>query len=176
MFFDWKWRKAPLVYPAPGPRGVVPPVAVLVPWVRSNGVVRVFPQGWDAETASFTPAAIAGSWPQLEALLPVKIPSLTHAIIVLARHPGHLLTQPQRERLWQAFRVPVFEQILDENGALLAGECEAHDGLHIESAKLAVAPEWMDTAICGCGRKTPRLRRRTEGSMDALRAVAAYAR
>jgi hypothetical protein len=28
--------------------------------------------------------------------------------------------------------VPVFEQILADDGSLLAMECEAHDGLHVE--------------------------------------------
>ena len=57
-------------------------------------------------------------------------------LIVLTRSGSLLLTIEQRQRLWLAFRVPVFEQIIGKNGALLAAECEAHDGLHIESPKL----------------------------------------
>src|SRR5262249_36594957 len=155
---DWKTRKAPLVYPVPGPGGSAPRTAVLVPWVRSNRAVRVFPDGWDAVAASSAPAAVAGSWPQLEALIGEEIPSLTHAVIVLARSPDQLLTEAQRDRLWRAFRVPVFEQILGEDGALLAAECEAHDGLHVESPKLDVKAAWMDTRACGCGRSSPRIK------------------
>ena len=100
--------------------------------------MRVFPQGWCAEAEAFQPAALAGEWAQFEALLGRDIPSLTHAIIVLSRDAGELLNEGQRKDLWRAFRVPVFEQILAENGSLLAAECEAHDGLHVESPGLAM--------------------------------------
>jgi hypothetical protein len=134
----------------------------------------VWPGGWDAEAASFTPAAIAGTWTQIEALLGEKIPSLTHAVIVLARSRDQLLTQADRDRLWRAFRVPIFEQILGEDGAVLAAECEAHDGLHVESPKLRVELTWLEAAVCGCGRNTPRIKACSH--VEALRAVAAYAR
>jgi len=41
------------------------------------------------------------------------------------------LTQADRDLLWRAFRVPVFEQFRGLHGELLAEECEAHDGLHV---------------------------------------------
>ncbi len=61
--------------------------------------------GWDAAAAAFAPAAIAATWPQLEALLPEKIPSLTHALIVLARPGEELLTTIGAPR-WAAPAVP----------------------------------------------------------------------
>ena len=169
MFLHLLRRRALLVYPVPPP----PPTAVLVPWVRPGGVVRVFPGGWDAAAAAFQPAAIAATWPQWESLLPEPV-RLTNAAIVLARTPGQLLTEARRERLWRAFRVPVFEQILAEDGTALAAECEAHHGLHIESPQLAAEADWIDTHPCGCGRKTPRLQ--PIPTTDGVRAVAAYAR
>jgi hypothetical protein len=123
-------------------------------------------------TTAFEPAAIAGSWPQLAALLTEKISSLTHAVIVLATSPNQLLTEPRRDRLWQAFRVPVYEQIVSEDGTLLAAECEAHNGVHIESDALSLDPRLVDSGPCGCGRSTPRLRTASE----RVHAVAAYAR
>jgi hypothetical protein len=147
-------RKAALVYPIPP----APPTVVLVPWFRSSGVVRVFSGGWSAAAAAFAPEAIAGTWPQLEALLPEKIPSLTHALIVVARADEPLVTLAQRRRLWNAFGVPVFQQIVGANGSLLGAECEAHDGLHIESSKFAAAGGLVEPAPCGCGRKTARLK------------------
>jgi hypothetical protein len=150
--------KAVLVYPVPP----APPTAVLQPWFRERGMVRIFPEGWSAVAAAFAPAAIAATWPQLEALLPQHIPSLTHSIIVLATPADLLLTPHQRDRLWRAFRVPVFEQIIGDRGELLAAECEAHDGLHVvgigkqQPAFATIFP--VDTAPCGCGKKSPRLR------------------
>ncbi|HEY4359423.1 MAG TPA: hypothetical protein VGN17_00545 [Bryobacteraceae bacterium] len=162
-------RKAALAYPVPP----APPTAVLKPWFRPRGLVRVFPQGWNAAAAAFTPCAIAGTWAQMEALLPEHIPSLTHALIVLARPGEPLLTAAQRDKLWRAFRVPVFEQIIGDRGVVLAAECEAHDGLHIESASFkSKLPR--ETAPCGCGRKTPRLK--PSARTEAARVIAAYAR
>jgi hypothetical protein len=134
----------------------------------------VFDGGWDAETAAYRPAAIAGTWQQMESLLAHKIESLTHAVIVLARPENPRLTMEQRQQLWRAFRVPVFEQVVGENGALLAAECEAHAGLHIESPKLDLTGLPLENGPCGCGRATPRIR--LEGQTEAIRAAAAYAR
>jgi hypothetical protein len=120
-------------------------------------MVRIFPHGWGAAAANLKPGAIAGTWPQLEALIEEEIPSLTHALIVLARPGEPLLTSAQRDKLWRAFRVPVFQQIIGDHGVLLAAECEAHDGLHIESPGFSSnLPQ--DAAPCGCGRTTPRLK------------------
>lgn len=168
-------RKAALIYPVPP----APPTAVLVPWfgsrsLRSQGAVRVFEGGWTEAAAAYRPAAIAATWAQLESLLTEKLESLTHAVIVLAGSEDDLLTMAQRERLWKAFRVPVFEQIVGTNGALLAAECEAHAGLHIESAKFKPRDRPIETAPCGCGRQTPRLK--AADYPEQTRAAAASAR
>jgi hypothetical protein len=196
MIVHWFSTKASLKYPAPP----APATAVLLPWFRPAGRVRVFPEGWGAGARAFQPAAIAGEWRQLEALLSERIPSLTHAVIVLARQPGELLSECQRERLWRAFQVPLFEQIVTEKGSALAMECDAHDGLHVESPALwinsrttdsqgaATSPkfllrltprpgacrllgeQWLDSSPCGCGRKTPRLKLRDSAISPAGRA------
>lgn len=164
------WRSSAFVYPVLP----APPTAVLEPWFRSCRAIRVFDQGWCAEAAAYRPAAIAATWRNLEGLLTVKIESLTHAVIVLARPGDDLLTAQRRERLWRAFRVPVFEQIIGERGVLLAAECEAHDGLHIESARFDPGNRPIETAPCGCGRTAPRLK--VVEPIEEIRAAAAYAR
>lgn len=163
-------RKAAFVYPVlPAPR-----TAVLEPWFRAKGSIQVFDRGWRPEVAEFRPAAIAGTWQHLEPLLGMQIEPLTHAVIVFARKSDRLLTLEQRRRLWRAFRVPVFEQIIGENGALLAAECEAHAGLHVASPVFDVAGRAVETAKCGCGRSSPRVI--SAGQFDEVRATAAYAR
>jgi hypothetical protein len=134
----------------------------------------VFRSGWSAEAAEYKPAVIAGTWLQMESLLEQKIESLTHALIVLTRSEGSLLTMQQRLRLWQAFRVPVFEQIIGANGALLAAECEAHAGLHIESPSSKFAGWSIESGPCGCGRTAARIG--VEDEAGKLRATAASAR
>jgi hypothetical protein len=112
------------------------------------------PEDWE----EFEPCAMAATWPQLETLMRKKIPALTHALIVLARPGDALLTRRERDELWTAFQVPVFQQIVNGRGVLLASECEAHDGLHIESAQVVTIGAPLDRKICGCGRSAPRLK------------------
>lgn len=133
--------------------------------------MRVFEEGWGAAAANFAPQAIAAALPQLDALAGVA--SVTHAVVVFRKEWEPRLTEFERERLWRAFHVPVFEQMIGEDCALLAGECEAHNGLHVESSKVAGDHE-MDSSPCGCGRTEPRL---VSGEpAEVVRRVAAYAR
>lgn len=85
--------------------------------------------------------------------------SLRVALIVLTDIDGDTLADDYRELLWQAFQVPVFEQLRGRDGVILARECEVHDGLHLDpGAKLT--PE-IEIALvndhCECGLETPRL-------------------
>jgi hypothetical protein len=172
------------VYPiSPAPR-----TAVLVPWFAKDKFgrvgfkknrtghrsVRIFPDGWRGDTAAFEPQAVAGTYEQVRLLDRRTAPSLTHAIVVLARPGSPRLTEEDRDRLWRIFRLPVFEQIIGKSGELLAAECEAHDGMHVESTRLPIEHEYVDASPCPCGRKTPRI-----GGVQGtaiLRRVAAYAR
>lgn len=157
------------MYPVhPAPR-----TAVLVPWfhesVLTNRPVRVFPHGWSVDAAAFAPAAVAGTLEQLSALSRAGISSLTHAVIILSRPEQQRMTDADRESLWWAFRVPVFEQVIGKSGKLLAAECEAHDGLHVGSPDLSLHGESLDDSLCPCGRKTARIG-------VTHRAIAAFAR
>jgi len=103
--------------------------------------------------------------------------------VVLTSLGDSPLEDHHRELLWRAFRVPVFEQLRGWDGAILARECEVHDGLHIEDAAVILhlhAEELLATQLtaftepivrartgltgdiataqCECGAETPRLR------------------
>lgn len=166
-------------YPiAPAPR-----TAVVVSWFSAGRFgraflasqsIRVFRNGWGPEAAAFAPAAIAGTWEQLRSLERASVPSLTHAVVVLWRPGQQRLTEADRDRLWDVFRVPVFEQVIGKSGELLAAECEAHDGLHLESSRLPTDNEYVDATPCPCGRRTSRIGG-TQGAA-LLRRIAAYAR
>jgi hypothetical protein len=164
----WSPRRAAFVYPIPP----APRTAVLVPGFRSSELVRVFPDGWNEEANRFNPQAVAGSLLQLEGL--ARIASPTHAVIVLRKEWEPRLTDSRRDALWNAYRVPAFEQIISEDGTLLATECEAHDGLHIESSRFNAAGRNIRTDRCACGRFSPRLV--SAQYVDAVRRIAACAR
>ena len=136
--------------------------------------MQVFAEGWCARAAAFAPQAIAGTLAQLEAIAATDF-SPTHALIVLGRWEDPRVTEADRELLWSRFGVPLFEQIIADDHKLLAAECEAHDGLHIESPDLPPRNgEILETAPCECGRTTPRLV--APQRAENLRKVAAYAR
>jgi hypothetical protein len=125
-----------------------------------------------------------------------ELPSLRSAVVVLTSLADSPLAVHHRDLLWQAFGVPVFEQLRGWSGAIIAKECEVHDGLHIDDsaailhlvedellvtelaaqgdpvirARTGLTAEIV-TALCECGAETPRLR-----GLSAVRAKAAIAR
>lgn len=125
----------------------------------------MFPQGWCAEVSRFAPQAIAGTLAQLETIASTDI-AVSHAIIVVGGWEDRRVTEADRERLWARYRVPLFEQIVGEHGALLAAECEAHWGLHLvgtQPSEVAAtagtidASQIIDASPCGCGKTSPRI-------------------
>jgi hypothetical protein len=164
----------PFHYPVPP----APRTAVLVPWFRpallASQPVRIFSHGWGEEAARYEPLAIAATLEQCRLLCGYLIPSLNHALIVLERPSWPRLTEADRNAFWRAFRVPVFEQIIGPTGQLLAGECEAHEGLHIEARGLRLTQKMVDSRPCACGRKAPRFG--VQRAAELERRAAAYAR
>ncbi len=106
----------------------------------------------------------------------LDLPSLRFAMVVLSsldsRGDGPMADH-HRDLLWKAFGIPVFEQLRDWSGTVIARECEVHDGLHFDSASVtaqAVSRELivatmpsgfsadLTTEQCDCGLETARLR------------------
>jgi hypothetical protein len=157
-------RKSVFRYPVdPAPRTAVLAACFRQARFPAKSPIRVFPHGWSEEVAAFAPGAVAANREQLFGLAALeRPPALTHSVIVLESPGDAPLSNGERERLWRAFRVPVFEQIIGPLGKLLAADCEAHDGLHVEASGMLWADvQWpgyrLESAACGCGRKTPRL-------------------
>lgn len=167
-------RRDSFVYPVhPAPR-----TAILVPWFHENAFenrpLRIFRDGWSDDAAAFAPASVVGTFDQLRELALTGVSCLTHSVIVLWRPGEARLSEADRDTLWAAFRLPVFEQVIGKSGKRLAAECEAHDGLHIESPALPLDNEAVEDALCPCGRKTPRIGV-AQGAVCERR-IAAYAR
>ncbi len=88
---------------------------------------------------AFRPQALVGSSTHLLELaksirsLPNGFPDLECAVFVITDFRDAPLSDGERTALWNAFSVPVYEMVLADDGALLASECEAQEGWHIES-------------------------------------------
>jgi len=160
----WRRRGPLFVYPVlPAPR-----TAVLSTVFRGGGAVRIFDPASPAlidDLKKFAPESVAATLPQLDAL--AGSITLSHALIVLRSESDSRLADSDYDHLWRAFRVPAFEQIVAEDGTLLAAECEAHDGLHIESDRLSRDPHEIDESACPCGRPGARIARRKQRGVAA---------
>lgn len=93
----------------------------------------------------------------------MDLPSLNAAMVVLTNVDGEALEDSHRELLWMAFGVPIFEQLRSRAGAVVARECEVHDGLHVDpEARVTHELSTLSAAMmisepCECGSETPRL-------------------
>jgi hypothetical protein len=92
---------------------------------------------------------------------------LQHAVIAFADLESRLSAR-DRDFLWQAFGVPVFEQCLGTWNELAAAECEAHEGVHVWRAVPAEWDGYVEHARCACGNAAPRL---IERKKEVARAV-----
>jgi hypothetical protein len=103
------------------------------------------------------------------------------AVVVVTSIADAPLADHHRDLLWGSLGLPVFEQLTAWDGTVIARECEIHDGLHVAPEAIAevAAGELIltqlkvegtvlrartgftaeiTTALCECGRETPRLR------------------
>lgn len=106
----------------------------------------------------------------------VDLSCVDQAVFVLTQCGQNPLNDVSRVSLWQAFGVPLFELFVSSRGRLLASECEAHDGWHVEpgnhfslaDGKLTVDEPLqksvhtgltanLDETVCACGREGLRL-------------------
>ena len=135
-----------------------------------------------AELEAFRAHAIVGWSTDLQRLAElaqrraIDLTSVDHAVFVLTCCGDRPVSDVSRVVLWQAFGVPVYELFVAPDGSLLASECEAHEGWHVEEgvkfsvAKCALLAETEDrneivtgltgrieTRRCECGRSGPRI-------------------
>lgn len=181
-------RRSDLFWPLPPAART----AVLMDGFRQRGGVKVFRRERRPDIAGYAPEALAGPVTELRALADavenrsVRIPRLTHSVIAFAILRQGFLSDEVRELFWRVFKVPVFGQILSFDGAVLAWECEAHEGFHFnrdcavfQTQSGGSEPELLVTSLvdlrrpvirlataltgtlehstCGCGQSGPRL-------------------
>ncbi len=107
------------------------------PASQSMDRVQALPDGWRARLG-FPAQAIAGPKGELAQLAgdsgvrPARFRG-ARRVIAYTKLGDPLLSNEHRDRMWRAFELPVFEQLRGLDGELLGAECEAHDGLHLET-------------------------------------------
>jgi hypothetical protein len=145
-----------------------PKVTVICDTLHAPGCTHVAESAWvdphDLRTETLAaPASLLLDLPD------GWMPQLPLVAFTGSRHG--FLDVSDRERLWRRFGVPVFEQLIDDDGRIFASECEAHEGLHIDDwvshtltdgevvvngSPSGVAARQI-AGLCGCGRIGPRL-------------------
>jgi len=152
------WKGARFIHPIdPGSR-----TAILTPGFRESRQVRIFLDGWTRRARRFDPSSIAGPLEQLQSLARDAW-QIERAVVVFTYGGGSGISTRDRDSLWKAFGVPVFEQYLSPRTRLLAAECDAHSGLHVVSGCEGLP---VEHEVCACGNPTPRLMRGSR--MDEL--------
>ena len=90
------------------------------------------------ELESYRPRVLVGYASELQRLSEevdlglVDLTCVDHAIVLLTACGSKPMSDLLRVVLWQSFGVPVFELYIGPDHRLLAFECEAHDGWHLE--------------------------------------------
>jgi hypothetical protein len=130
-----------------------PRTAILAPGFRETPGARIFPEGWNERARRFHPASIAAPLELLRRLARDTW-SFDQAVVVFTYFGGPGISPLDRELLWNAFGVPVFEQYLSSKNRLLATECDAHAGLHVVSGCDGLR---VERDVCACGNPAPRL-------------------
>lgn len=145
-------------------------------------LAQPFPRDRWCDLANFQPQVLVGTASDLLRLHnrtghgALNLSSVDHALFVLTPCGHSALNDVTRVSLWQAFGVPLFELFVGSRGRLLASECEAHEGWHVEpgnqfsivQGKLMVDLPFrkgiqtglraeFDHTLCPCGREGVRL-------------------
>jgi hypothetical protein len=120
--------------------------------------VDPFSLGAAQQIRDFRPAVMAGTLQKVLAFGGELSPS--HGLVVFSWEGGLCLSDADRDDLWDAYRVPVFEQVITSAGHLAAWECEAHEGLHLADGAQAMADRIV-VGRCDCGADAPRVLRPT---------------
>jgi hypothetical protein len=146
-------------------------------------IARAFRRAQWSELSLFQPEILIGYGFDLDRLAEkvassqVSLKSVDRSIFALTDCGSNPITEAFRDRLWKVFGVPIYELIVVPGCHLLASECEAHDGWHLQPGTDAYQVNGevvydlppvtylhtgftgeIETAPCGCGRPTHRLK------------------
>ncbi|MBV9304279.1 MAG: hypothetical protein JOY62_14325 [Acidobacteriaceae bacterium] len=165
----------------PFPGAVKLRAAQIAPISSFDRVTAFPPEQWH-DLQAFRPQVLVGLQADLLHLAAavklggVDTSSVDHAVFVLTECGDQALLDVSRVVLWQTFGVPVYELLVGKQGDLLASECQAHQGWHIEAnaeffirngelraracgghIETTGLAGYIETATCACGRAGARV-------------------
>jgi len=133
----------PGLQPFRSPLEHTPRTAILRRGFEQTSQVRVFADNCGKNFNRFGATALAAPLSKLRELAAAiesgheEIQQLRHFVVSFTRADQGEIREEDRESFWRVFQVPVFEQRLGFDGRMIAYECEAHHGLHIETERAA---------------------------------------
>jgi hypothetical protein len=113
--------------------------ALPAPATLENERPEVAPNDW-RRTLGFRVRSVAGRFGALQRLAAevrsgqVSLSRTVRRATVHSRVDLGLLRDAERDALWRDFEFPIFEEVRGFDDELLAWECEAHSGLHVNAA------------------------------------------
>jgi len=154
----------------------MPKTAILMAGFKPASGIRVITQNWSKGLKRFGASALAAPAGVLRSIADAveageqDAPVLEHFVVSFTGAEQGELAEEDRERFWQVFRVPVFEQRLGFDGRVIAYECEAHHGLHIVPERAAIEEtrhaELLLTSLTDLRRPTLRVGTGLAGSIE----------
>lgn len=141
--FESPHRMRPGLQPFRSPLDHTPRTAILTRGFEPSSQVRIFADNRGKNLKRFGATALAAPISKLRELAAAiesghdEMQRLRHFVVSFTGTDRGEIHEADRERFWRVFQVPVFEQRLGFDGRVIAYECEAHHGLHIETQRAA---------------------------------------
>lgn len=132
-----------------------PRTAILMEGFVETQKVMCFPDGWAPDLDKFRAECLAGPVTMLRRMAVcvlnsgARFPSLRRPLVAFTGLPfgdAGLLTDRDRDQFWTAFRVRVEEHFLGHRHEVLARECFANSGLHLDPIQTVVEVPNPDTS------------------------------
>ncbi len=148
-------------YPLPP----LPRTAIFMEGFVETEKVMCFPDGWCADLERFHAECLAGPVAMLRRMATTVLNRGAHfglkrPIIAFTGLPfgdTGVLTDADRDQLWHAFSVPVYEHFLGHRHEVLARECTEQSGLHIDPAQAVfevIEPKQSELAVSSMANTT----------------------
>jgi len=128
-------------------------------WRKSSTLRHpLFPElkAAEADKARGSHPALAGTFLQLWHA-GLRCAAARRAIFLVHDSGSPWVAESEREMLWRLFEVPVLGLLVNERREVLAYECEAQQGMHLNSSPWSVPDAGVDSSGCICGRSGQRL-------------------